>query len=282
VSEAFAYPPEEHVLRDLRIEVERRLDPSTASAWMTAPPLAAGSSATPALGAVAVLVDVLGGGMAARAAAPDWIATADLTLHRLPPGGGEATGRVEVIEARGRVVRAGRTTVVLGVETLDDDRVSGTATLTFAVLPRRAENLVIDDILDAGRMSFAVPSSGLDVPFHDALGLAIVDPSAGVVSMPVSPYLVNSFGGVQGGIVAAVAEAAGSAAASASLGTPAVAVDLQLTYLELGKVGPVATRTTVIGTGDRHATVRVEIVDTGADDRTTASATLVCVVETGS
>jgi uncharacterized protein (TIGR00369 family) len=280
VSEAFAYPPEEHVLRDLQIEVERRLDPSTASAWMTAPPLAVGSRVTPALGAVAVLVDVLGGGMAARAAAPDWIATADLTLHRMPHPGGDAAQPVDVIEARGRVVRAGRTTVVLGVETLDDGRVSGTATLTFAVLPRRAENLVIDDLLDAGRMSFAVPSSGFDVPFHDALGLAIVDASAGVVAMPVSPYLVNSFGGVQGGIVAAVAEAAGSAAGSAALRAPAVALDLQLTYLELGKVGPVATRSSVLGTGDGHATVAVEIVDTGADDRTMASATVVCVAET--
>ena len=41
-------------------------------------------------GALATLVDVIGGGLAATVAHPDWIATADLTLHLV----GAATQRI--------------------------------------------------------------------------------------------------------------------------------------------------------------------------------------------
>ena len=55
----------------------------------------------------------VGGGLAARAAQPDWIATADLTLH---VAGAVTEGAVE---ARARVAHAGRTTVVIEVRLLD-------------------------------------------------------------------------------------------------------------------------------------------------------------------
>ena len=41
-------------------------------------------SGSPRAGVLAILVDVVGGGLAAVAARPDWIATADLTLHLIP------------------------------------------------------------------------------------------------------------------------------------------------------------------------------------------------------
>src|SRR5438552_2029443 len=65
-------------------------------------------------GALAALVDVIGGGLAARVAQPDWIATADLTLHLT------GTATAGAVEARGRVAHAGRTTVVIEVGLFDD------------------------------------------------------------------------------------------------------------------------------------------------------------------
>ena len=54
-------------------------------------------------------------GLAAAAAHPNWIATADLTLHTVAGAEPGAT-----VEARGRTLRAGRTTVVLEVDLVDE------------------------------------------------------------------------------------------------------------------------------------------------------------------
>ena len=110
---AITYPPERHLLRDLRLSFEHGSD-RTSRAWMpVAPELCAADGAVRA-GALATLVDVIGGGLAAAAAHPGWIATADLTLHLV---GAVTAGS---IEARARVVHAGRTTVVIEVGLHDD------------------------------------------------------------------------------------------------------------------------------------------------------------------
>ena len=42
-----------------------------------------------------------------------------------------------------------------------------------------------------------------------------------------------------------------------------------MTYLSLARVGPVATRTTVVAAAPTAGTAHVELIDTGADDRLT-------------
>ncbi len=81
--DAAEYPPARHVLRDLRVTTEmgRGLE---ARAFLDVPDPLLGPGGTPHAGALATVVDMLGGGLAATAAQPDWIATADLTLHLLP------------------------------------------------------------------------------------------------------------------------------------------------------------------------------------------------------
>jgi uncharacterized protein (TIGR00369 family) len=80
-------------------------------------------------GALATLVDVIGGGLAATVAHPGWIATADLTLHVVAAVTGGS------VEARARVAHAGRTTVVIEVDLYDDDEVCvGIATMSFFVV----------------------------------------------------------------------------------------------------------------------------------------------------
>jgi uncharacterized protein (TIGR00369 family) len=263
------YPPTEHILRDLRLSVEHRPD-GTSTAWIPVTPHVCNPSGSPRAGVLAILVDVVGGGLAALAVRPDWIATADLTLHLVPRA---VTGE---IEARGRVVRQGRTTVVVEVALrAGPAEPLGVATMSFAVLPRRAENLSVDQIEGVSRMTMATNGSGLRDPFHDRVRLTVVDPLAGSVELPLTDYVVNSMGAIQGGMVAAAADAAGAEAVGEACGVPVETVDLQVTYLALAKVGPIRTRSIVLDTRAAHGAAHVEIVDTGADGRLTTVARVV-------
>jgi len=273
VTQAFAseYPPPQHILRDLALTVEHRPD-GTSTGWMPVTPHIANPSGSPRAGVLAILVDVVGGGLAAIAARPDWIATADLTLHLTPH---PVTGDVE---AHGRVLRRGRTTVVIEVALRDGSGASlGIATMSFAVLPRRAENLSVDQVDQVSRMTMATPDSGLATAFQDRIQLTVVDAGAGAIELPHSSYVLNSLGSIQGGIVAATVDAAALHALREALDTPVETVDLQITYLALAKVGPIRTRTHVLSTGDGFGTAHVEIVDTGADDRLTTIGRAVAV-----
>ena len=78
-------------------------------AWLPVVPELCGDDGAVRAGALTTLVDVIGGGLAATTAQPNWIATADLTLHLT------AAATDGVVEARARVLRAGRTTIVLEV-----------------------------------------------------------------------------------------------------------------------------------------------------------------------
>jgi uncharacterized protein (TIGR00369 family) len=265
------YPPARHVLRDLRLTVEHHPD-GTAVAWIPAPPEVRNPSGSVRAGALAVLVDVVGGGLAAVAARPDWIATADLTLHLTPrPVVGD-------VEARGRVLRKGRTTVVLEVDLADTAGGNlGLATMTFAVLPRRDTNLTVDQADLVSRVSFGIEESRFATGFQDQVQLTVVDASAGVTELPLRDYVRNSMGAVQGGIVAAGADAAAEHALAEACGGPVEVVDLQMSYLALVKAGPMRTTATVLDAQPRFGSARVEIVDTGAEGRLTTVARVVAV-----
>jgi uncharacterized protein (TIGR00369 family) len=213
-------------------------------------------------GALATLVDVVGGGLAASAAEPGWIATADLTLHLI---GAARPG--SVVEARAEVLRAGRTTVVIEVALVDErDRDLGIATMSFAVLPRRDTNPQADRIRESPS-TMALPGSRLVRPLLDELGVEVRDATRGIIDVPVEGWCLNSMGAMQGGVVATVAEVAAEIALRAATNEPLVVNDLYVTYLGFGKVGPVRTAVEVLGTATGHGTARVELVDAGADDR---------------
>ena len=69
------------------------------------------------IGVLATLVDVAGGAAAARVLQPDWMATADLSIGLVGPPVGPW------VEARGSVLRRGRTTLVVEalVVAVDED-----------------------------------------------------------------------------------------------------------------------------------------------------------------
>ena len=90
--------------------------------------------------------------------------------------------------------------------------------MTFAVLPAQDGSPVGPT---CGRAAHAV---GLHrrrvstVPVLEALPVTVLDAAAGRLSVPARPYLHNSFGAVQGGVVALMAEAAGAEALGAATG----------------------------------------------------------------
>ena len=257
-----SYPPAEHMLRDLRFTFEHEADGRSSRAWMPVVPEICTDLGHARAGALATLVDVIGGGLAASAAAPNWIATADLTLHLVA---GAAPG--SVVEARGSVLRAGRTTVVIEVALTDEGRPIGLATMSFSVLPRRESNPEMPLERAAGPSTMATNESRMQMPFLDALGVTVVDAATGVVDVPVADWSRNSMGAMQGGVVATVVDAAAEVALRTASGAPLVVTDLQLTYLGFGRVGPVRTRTDVLAWNDEWGAARVELVDTGAEHR---------------
>lgn len=263
------YPPRHHVLRDLRVEFEMRAD-GTGRAWLPVSEFVRNPSGSVHAGVLATLVDLMGGGLAAATVQPEWIATADLTLHVLPRPAGEE------VEGVARVLRAGRTTAVIEVELHDDRGALGIATMSFARLPRRADNPVLPTPGTGGRGTMALPDSHLTAPIVDRLGFAIVDAANGAVELALSSYIVNTLGAVQGGIVATAAVVAadtivGAHAAPTQANEPVEVCDLQITYLALVKAGPLRTTARLIDPN----TADVSILD--AAGRVTTVATAVAV-----
>ena len=222
-------PAEQHILRDLQLAVEHRPD-GTSTAWMPVTSHICHDSGAARAGVLGILVDVVGGGLAAVAARPDWIATADLTLHLTPrPVTGE-------IEAHGRVLRQGRTTVVVEVALQEAAGTSlGFATMSFAVLPRglrtsRSTRWIATD--DDGHNGFGLAPRFTSAP--TSRSSARNGPSA-----PAQRLRGEQPGAVQGGMKAAAADAAEQAVRR---GRRARRPSTSRSPTKFAKVGPIRTR----------------------------------------
>ncbi len=274
------YPPATHFLGDLGF-VSEVLSDTSAKGRTRVSPFVAGADGGARVGVVATLVDVVGGLLGVRILRPDWMATADMTVQLVRPALGP------FVEARVELVRRGRTTMVLealvvnvdehGTELSGDSDPVAWSTTTFAVLPGGNRTMDQDLPFDLPTTMAIGDGTGLSRSLLDTLGISIVDPAAGRVSLPVHPYVHNSIQGVQGGAMALLGDVAATEAlgAAAGLGPGSVVVtDLQVAYLTLGRVGPIVTRATVLdGSGVEHAartgasSAVVELVDSGAEDR---------------
>jgi uncharacterized protein (TIGR00369 family) len=254
------YPPDRHLLRDLRLAFDHS-EADMSRAWLPIVPEICGDDGAVRAGALAVLVDVIGGGRAAAAAHPNWIATADLTLH-LTAAATEGT-----VEALARVLRTGRTTVVLEVTLHCDAKPIGLATMSFSVLPRRDINPDMGATTSEGPSTMALDGSGMTAPFVEMIGITTVEATTGAVELPVRDWAKNSMGALQGGVVGMVVEASAEAALRRATGRPLVVTDLQCSYLSFGKVGPLRTSGEVLEASDDRGMARVTLVDDGAEAR---------------
>ncbi len=252
------YPPSHHLLRDLSISVVHD-EPGFARGLLPASPALLGAGGTIRLGALATFVDVVGGGLAAVAAAPDWMATSDLDLHLA------SAPDLSDVRATAHVLRRGSSTIVVEVQLeTPDQRAIGFALLTFAVLARRDQNPAVD--ITSSRPHTSVPAGGaFEQPLVEAVGLGVVDAATGHVEMPLAPYALNSLGALQGGLIGLISEVAATSQLAARLGTHAIATDLHLAYLVLGRRGPVRTIAAIQELTESHGASEVRVTDTGAD-----------------
>jgi uncharacterized protein (TIGR00369 family) len=219
------------------------------------------------VGVVGTLVDVLGATLAIRALYPDWIATAGLSIYTIRPA------KSGTVVASGTIIRAGQSINVIDVdiseESSGDTHLStpiGSAIMTFSRLPRRKDTIEVEADSVNG-VTFAVEGAGLSRRYLDEVGLQILDDTAGIVEIKMTEYVRNSFGAIQGGIVALLADIAGQCAARAATGQPLITKDLTIHYLSQGKVGPFRTRARMLRQTNDTALTRVEVVDRGANDR---------------
>ena len=266
VSSKGDYPPLRHMLRDLLISVEFQEKTRCVGRAPVVPQICTDRGGVH-VGVVATLVYVLGASLAIRAIYPDWIATAGLSIYMTRPA---ISG---TIVASGTVVRSGQSVNVIDVDISKELNSSthastyiGSAIITFSRLPRRKDTIEVEADSVNG-VTFALEGSGLSRRYLDEVGLQILDERAGIVEIKMTEYVRNSFGAIQGGIVALLADISGQCAARAATGQPLVTKDLTLHYLSQGKIGPFLTRARMLRRTGDTALTRVELVDKGANDR---------------
>ena len=225
-------------------------------------------------GVLATALDNVGGLTCGLAVLPGWIVTTNLSMRRAPSAlsGRQGLGPVTV---RAEVLRAGRSAAVARVTTTDAHGVEiASGFITCAVLEpedgpphierpvRMTTETLTDDPDDALRL-------------EDFFG---VDdgPVPGEGRLVVTHERRNPWGILYGGGVVVLIEAtAASAVTGAPVSQPVpdvVITDLVVHFLSPGRVGPVVATSERLGSSGRDELVRVDLHDSGADDRPLATA----------
>jgi acyl-coenzyme A thioesterase PaaI-like protein len=258
--EPVAFPPAHHLVRDLRVVVDRAQD--AARIRLPIVPELFDAAGRPRVGVVAVIADMIAGQTAIREVAPSWIATGNLglTVGELPTSG--------TLEGRPRVLRKGATTIVIEVELdhLESDRPVGLSTLGFSILPRRnAMQAALHEARSGDGVGtlYAPAGRGLGKPLLEAMGVAFDPADPAVAEVPLDPYLQNTLGALQGGVVAILMEATAERLARARLGGAVRVRGIELQYLKLGRKGPIAARARELARTPWGLIARVELFDRG-------------------
>jgi uncharacterized protein (TIGR00369 family) len=265
---AEGYPPAHHMLRDLQVSLALLEDGPSIITAPVVPELCTDRGGMQ-VGVIATLLDILGGALSIRTVHPDWAATADLTVH--------TTGRAvtEKVSAVASLIRAGSTMVVIEMDiraakqdASGDWTSIGCGLISFSRLPRREDTIKIEfGAEETNAYQFAIKGSGLKRPYLEEIGARILDEAGGVVELVMSDYVRNSFGALQGGILAILADVSGQHAARSVTGRPMVTSDLEIHYLSQGKIGPFKTGARVVRVTHETVLIRIEIRDGGAGDR---------------
>ncbi len=253
---AAAYPPPGHFLRHLHLTGDTT-QPGVSIGTVPALADLCDSEGNLYLGAIAAALDLAAGSLAVQHVHPDWTATSHLSLQT---SAAVRSGRATLTCS---VLRAGRTSVFIAAQlTGEAGEVAGSATIGFQRLVRRDGN---PD--EAGAPPGKVTDLGAGEPVSgrpalpDFLGIRRLDAGA---ELDLGPLVGNSFGTLQGGVVASLLEAA---ALSTVSGAPARVADLEVHYLAAGKTGPFRATAQVVREGAGASVVRLELRDAGEKDR---------------
>jgi acyl-coenzyme A thioesterase PaaI-like protein len=192
------------------------------------------------------------------------IVLSDMTLHLRDRG-------VDLDAVRGevRLVRTGRSRVI-GVGRLDavgdPNRVVGYGTVSIAVLGP------LDVPLSGPPRVHGRPTN--PPPILDAMGMVIRDDSACELAA-VHPGVVGPQDRLHGGAQQLMAEAASLAAAAKAAGTEHVVTgDLSVRFVYPALNGPFVAAPIVVSQSDDDVLCRVDLVDTGNDNRLVSISTI--------
>lgn len=278
-----AYPPLHHIVRDLRVVIDR-----SQGDWAIRLPIVpaiADAADRPRVGVAAVIADMIAGQTAIREVAPNWIATSNLALQvgDLPSEG--------TLVGHPKVLRKGATTIVIEVrlEHPESARDVALATLGFAILPRRNEMQAELHRSRAGGNDtiYAPAGTGFAKPLFEAIGIRFGSENPGSgdsgrasccascwAEVDLDPYLQNTLGALQGGVVAILVEAAAERQATSLLGGPVRVRGIELHYLKLGRKGPIRACAREFARTGSGMIVRVELFDRGDRDALLTVATV--------
>jgi acyl-coenzyme A thioesterase PaaI-like protein len=207
---------------------------------------------------VAYLIDVVSG-VSVDSDADVWTFTTDMTVRMLP------VAAPAQLVAVNDVLRRGGRSVTCAVDVTDERGATvASGAIGFAHVPRKPADPPKFHLTPQQAADRFATTGFLTRPLRDEAEVVVLDAAAGVVEIAVRPEVCNPAGTLQGAVVALLAEAAAEDCVAARLGVPVTVVDLDIRYLAQAKVGPVRTRTTVIGDW-----ARVELVDTSEDRVTT-------------
>ena len=273
-SKPVRYPPQNHILRHLRLSHQMSSDGSLTATMPVFDDLADGPLTEGGwlrLGAVATLVDSVAGHHAVLVVSPDWSAT----LHLSTVLAARAEG--SVVTARCSPLRIGRNQVVTETSVTDE---AGTeiarSTCTYARLPRRDDTPVVDSTARDNTVHYREDHE-LDPrpPLDDYLRISSV-PGEPRIELPMHNRIRNSFGSLQGGASIVVAEVMATHLARMCDGGErrARCVFADMHYLAPARGGPFRVDGEVLAQTGHVVTSRTRIFETaGESDRLLQTAT---------
>ena len=256
------YPPKQHIIRDLAPVIERNAE--GAEILLPVVPELLDDGGRLRAGSAAMIVDIIAGEYAIREVLPNWVATSNMSLQLglLPSEG--------TLRARPRLLRRGKTTAVLEVslDHLESGKSNGLSTVAFSILPGRSEFQTRAHWVEEPepRTTFALSGSGFRKPLLEMLDVRFDPADTSVLRIEMSPYVVNTLGAIQGGVVAMAIDAAADHYATSVLGAAPYVRSLEIHYLKLAKIGPVRAQVRTISELQNGLALRVELRDEGQSD----------------
>ncbi len=263
------YPGPRQILRYLRIELESREDESVWAQIPALPDLLDPGGAV-RMGAIAPMCDLVSGTLASSVVNPDWVATLDFKMHLAIP---VEKGHVQ---AECRPLRVGKNTVLSESRLRDDDcQDVGLALVTFTRLARR-DGQASTVAPKRGRSRFQSAQEEARVPLDEYFGLRFAG-DADAFELDHHERIYNSFGSIQGGAMGSLLERAAAYAAERALGRPARTVDLHFSYIAQARVSPFRVSAEPLRVDPGGVLSRVQLVDTGQENRVAAVGTAYAV-----
>jgi acyl-coenzyme A thioesterase PaaI-like protein len=211
---------------------------------------------------LAFVVDVVAG-IPLDQDADMWTLTSDMSVRMRP------LPAPERIDATSTILRQGRRSATSLVEMRTGEGAPiATGAIGFVKTPRKATDPPKPKVSLGQTPLLFRDSTTLARPLREEAGIQVINAAEGIVQVEVTPDLRNPAGTLQGAMVALLAEAAAEDLATTRFESSFVVTDLDLRYLRKAQVGPVRTRSRLLGIGP-DAPIQIELIDTSTGEITT-------------